>query len=149
MWMPSFLCCTIENMKQLIEHNAEECRRLHARIHETLKQRNSSREKKAEWELACQEFHARYDALAFPGGYSGALERIASGDEFTIEAALCFVEVRPYFFRSGYMLKALLPKLKKAKLSSSQTARLETCLAAREEWRMSHPKPEGDNSGMP
>jgi hypothetical protein len=136
-------------MKQLIEHNAEECRRLHARIHETFKQRNTSREKKMEWELACQEFHARYDALAFPGGYNGALERIASGDEFTIEAALCFVEVRPYFFCSGYMFKALLPKLKKAKLNPSQTARLEACLAALAEWRNSHPKPGEDSSGMP
>lgn len=125
-------------MKQLIEHNAEECRRLHARIHETFKRRNASREKMAEWVLACEEFHARYDALAFPGGYSGALERLASGDEFTIEAALCFVEARPYFFRSGYILKALLPKLKKAKLNPSQIARLEASLAARVAWRESH-----------
>jgi hypothetical protein len=93
-----FLYNNKQTMKQLIEHNAEECRRLHARIHETCKQRTISREKKAEWELACQEFHARYDALAFPGGYNGALERRASGDEFTIEAALSFVEVHPYFF---------------------------------------------------
>lgn len=127
-------------MKQLIEKNAEECCRLHARIHETVKHRHKSPTKMAEWEQACAEFHARYDSLAFPGGYGGVFERLANGDEFTIEAALCFVEVRPYFFRSGYISKALLPKLKKARLTPFQTARLEICLTARAEWRKNHPK---------
>jgi hypothetical protein len=79
--------------------------------------------------------HERYDLLAFPGGYSTAKERIAAGDADAIEAALCFVEVRPYFFRSGYMFKDLLRRLRHAKLSASQGDRLAVVLLAYEAWR--------------
>jgi hypothetical protein len=60
---------------------------------------------------------------------------MAAGDPTAIEAALCFVELRPYFFRSGYMFKALLPKLKKADLSAQQLNRLEGVLKAYSKWR--------------
>ncbi len=62
-------------------------------------------------------------------------DRILAGDSEAIEAALCFVELRPYFFRSGYMFKALLPKLKRAPLSATEAARLQTVLSAYDAWR--------------
>ena len=124
-----------EAMKDLIARNAEEVRRLHARIHETYRLREKSSEQKERWERACAEFHSRYDKLAFPGGYNTAIERILAGDSEAIEAALCFIELRPYFFRSGYMFKALLPKLKRAPLSVSEAARLQAVLTAYDAWR--------------
>jgi len=87
-----------DRMKERICENAAEIVRLHSRIHETLAQRSKSSERKREWELACAEFHARYEGLAFPGGYRGALDRISSGDTEAMEAAICFLECRPYFF---------------------------------------------------
>jgi hypothetical protein len=122
-------------MKELIERNAEEVRRLHARIHDTFRLRDRSSEQKQEWQRACSEFHARYDKLAFPGGYNTANDRILAGDSEAIEAALCFIELRPYFFRSGYMFKALLPKLKRAPLSAPEAARLQAVLSAYDAWR--------------
>jgi hypothetical protein len=124
-----------EAMKEIITRNAEEIRRLHARIHETVRNRAKSSEQKELWQRACAEFHTRYDKLAFPGGYDTAIDRILSRDSEAIETALCFVELRPYFFRSGYMFKALLPKLKRAPLSASGTSRLQAVLAAYETWR--------------
>jgi len=128
-------------MKELMERNAEEIRRLHGRTHEAVRYREKSAEQKERWERACAEFHARYDALAFPGGYNNAMDRILSGDSEAIEAALCFIELRPYFFRSGYMFKDLLPKLKRTPLSAAETARLQVVLSAYEAWR--HAKQQG------
>jgi hypothetical protein len=124
-----------DQIKRLIEENAEECKRLHVRIHETVKLRDKGPKKKQEWEEACAEFHTRYSNLAFPGGYDGALERILAGDPNTVEVALCFVECRPYFFRSGYMFKDLLRKLKKAPLSATQEKRLSVVVEKYTEYK--------------
>ena len=122
-------------VRALITANAAEVQRLHKRIHETMRHRYKSPEQTERWETACKEFHSRYDQLAFPGGYSSAVARVTSGDTEAVEAALCFVELRPYFFRSGYLFKQLLPKLKRADLSSSQKARLERVVSAYATWR--------------
>ena len=96
-----------ERLKQRIRENAEEIVRLRSRIDETYVRRSQSPERMREWKEACTEFHTRYDGLAFPGGYrgGGALVRVAYGDPDAMEAAICFLEIRPYFFRSGYMFK--------------------------------------------
>lgn len=85
-------------MRRETEENAETIRHLHSRIKETFKVRDQSPLKRREWELACQEFHARYETLSFPCNYSEALQKIKDGDPLSVESALCFVELRPYFF---------------------------------------------------
>jgi hypothetical protein len=124
-----------DRLKEEIFKNASEITRLHSRIHETLPFRGDSPAKREAWERACVEFHARYDELSFPGGFNGALERIVSGDTEAMEAAICFLECRPYFFRSGYMFKDILRKCKRAPLSEEQTLRLNVILEKVEEWR--------------
>jgi hypothetical protein len=126
-----------EGIKERIRENAAEIVRLHSRIHETYSHRSASAEKRREWEQACSEFHARYDRLAFPTGYQGggALRRIEYGDPEAMEAAICFLEVRPYFFRSGYMFKDILRKCRKAPLSADQAARLSVVEKKYLEWR--------------
>jgi hypothetical protein len=137
-----------EVLIQTINSNAEEIRRLHSRIRETLKHRYRTPEQTKQWEQACAEFHSRYDLLAFPGGYRSAFERIAAGDPQAIDAALCFVECRPYFFRSGYMFKDLLRKLKRAQLSESQSARFGVVLKAYESWRAQGRRPRGTTTTL-
>ena len=46
-------------------------------------------------------------------------------DSKAMKVAICFLECRPYFFKSGYMFKDILRKVKKAPLSDEQTLRLE------------------------
>lgn len=126
-----------DQMKLLIERNAAEVARLHRRIHETVAKRHISEEKREEWKRACDAFHRRYDELAFPGGYSDALNRLVAGDEQTMEAAICFLEMRPYFFRSGYMFDAILRKAKHAPLSTEQSARLQIVVDKVRAWKVS------------
>jgi hypothetical protein len=121
--------------KAAIEANAAEIKRLHSRTHETLQYRHKSPEQTERWKTACAEFHARYDGLAFPGGYSTAKDRIRSGNPDAIEAALCFVELRPYFFRSGYMFKTFISMLKRAQLTADQRERFNRVAVAYAEWR--------------
>jgi hypothetical protein len=124
-----------DRIKEQIRANAAEIVRLHSRIHGTVKHRGENPQKRREWEQACAEFHSRYEGLAFPGGYRNALERISRGDPEAMEAALCFLECRPYFFRSGYMFKAILPRCRRAPLSSEQAARFKIIEEKLVQWR--------------
>lgn len=123
------------DLRTLIQSNAAEVTRLHRRIHETVRHRGSSSQQKEEWSRACAEFHSRFDQLAFPGGYDEAPGRLLVGDQPTVEAALCFLEIRPYFFRSGYMYQELLRKIKRAPLTPVQQGRLDQVVARQSEWK--------------
>jgi hypothetical protein len=102
-------------IKEQIEEDAAELRRLHSRIHETVKRRDESQALRELWSQACAEFHARYASLCLPGGWDGGFyARVAAGEPAAVETALCFLEVRPFFFRSGYMWKDILRKCRRA-----------------------------------
>jgi hypothetical protein len=122
-------------IKKAISDGATEIVKLHRHIHDAARYRDKGPAQLGVWEKACAEFHSRYDALAFPGGHDGAVDRILNGEQFTIEAALCFLELRPYFFRSGYMFSKLLRKVKRASLTPDQVTRLQAVLARQALWR--------------
>src|SRR6476659_6031034 len=87
-----------ELRKKMIE-NAAEINRLHHCIHETCKRRDESEDLHQECSQACAEFHAHYTELCLPGGLNPDFyDRLRAGDPDMIEVALCFLEVRPYFF---------------------------------------------------
>ena len=110
-------------LKRQIERNASEILRLHNRIHETFLERGKSSEHASVWKQACRDFHDNYQSLAFPGGPYDARHRMRAGDNEAIEYALAFLEVRPYFFRSGYMYQEFMRVLRNCPLSDSQGAR--------------------------
>jgi hypothetical protein len=124
------------SLKSTLQANAVEISRLRSRIDETFKNRDKSAEKREEWKHACEAFHLRYEELAFPGGERNAAARILAGDAEAIEAALCFVELRPYFFRSGYMYQDFLRKLNRAPLSPDQLARFVSVKEAYHAWKV-------------
>jgi hypothetical protein len=85
---------------------------------------------------ACAEFHARYKLLCLPGGWDdGFYGRILEGEPDAVERALCFLEVRPYFFRSGYMWKDILQKCKRAPMGVEHAARFAALLERIREWK--------------
>jgi hypothetical protein len=125
-----------EQLRVRMIQNAAEINRLHDRVHETFKRRDQSVKLREEWSRACAEFHARYNQLCLPGGWdAGFYDRLHAGDSDTVEVALCFLEVRPYFFRSGYHWKDILQKCKHAPLKGEQCERFATLLEKYSEWK--------------
>jgi hypothetical protein len=126
---------TTAQTKDQMLRNAAEIVRLHNRIHETLKERSTSDAGRSAWQRACAEFHARYSQLAFPGGYGEALEKFRARDTSVVEPALCFLELRPYFFRSGYMFNTLLRRMRHIPLTPAQQKRLDAVRERQAAWK--------------
>ena len=124
-----------ESIRERIDLGAREITRLYQRIDETFAHRGEGKAQRDLWSNACSEFHSRYSELAFPGGYDGAHERILAGESLAVEAAICFLERRPYFHRSGYMYKQLLRKVRRAPLTTEQSKRFAIVLIRVQEWR--------------
>ena len=111
--------------RQLIQRNAAQIVQLHRRIGETFIFRDEGPEQRAEWSQACENFHDNYEELAFPGGARDARHRMRAGEFEAIEYAIAFLEVRPYFFRSGYMYHEFMRVLRNCPLSGSQRKRYD------------------------
>lgn len=112
-----------------IQQNSHEINRLLARINALAQERHASPAQRAAWQAACEEFYARYDGLCFPGG-AAMLERVRGGDPAAIEAAVQFLLVDPYHFRSGYLKERLWRWLARQTLSASARNRLERAALA-------------------
>lgn len=80
------------------------------------------------WKSSCDEFHDKYDSLAFPGGLGKGLQALDSSKPDAIDNAIQFLEANPYFFRSGYIKEKLLTKLKNVDLTKSHLVRLHKVL---------------------
>jgi hypothetical protein len=120
---------------QLIE-NAAEINRLHRHIHETFQERDQSDAQYLAWEQAAEEFHLNYSRLCLPGGpYPDFYTHLRAGNPEMMEVALCFLEVRPYFFRSGYHWKAILQKCKHSPKSTEQAERFRLLFVRYTIWR--------------
>lgn len=120
-------------MKHSIEHNVGVIRELHNRVHTTCRGRSKNPEAYRDWQQACEEFHASYDQLAFPGGLSKGLDLLKAGDMTTAETAILFLELHPYFFRSQYIATSLTRLLKKVQLGSDLRERFDIVLLATRE----------------
>jgi DNA repair exonuclease SbcCD ATPase subunit len=120
-----------------IARKAEEISRLHSRIKETLRLRAQSDSAHQQWKEACAEFHTRYDLLAFPSGHNEEtfFDQLVKSDPVITEWALCFLELRPYFFRSGYVWQKLLRRLKHVALSEEQQQRFSDVIRSYGEWK--------------
>lgn len=123
------------SFKSRIQQNAHAITQLHERIHETFAHRDDNEQCRELWKDACSEFHNKYDGLAFLGGTSDIRERLRAGDKEAIEYALDFIEVRPYFFRSGYMYKDFIRVLRNCPLSDSQRKRYDQLKSRYDEYR--------------
>jgi hypothetical protein len=62
-----------------------------------------------------------------------------------MEAAICFLECRPYFFRSGYMFKDILRRCRRAPLLPQQAVRLKVVEGKLAEWRQGKLSKKGDS----
>lgn len=130
----------------MITRNAIELKLLDVDLHKKHKLRADGPEAVDAWKEAAGLFCGRYNELAFPGGYNGALERLLNGDALAMEASICFLELRPFFFRSGFMFKDILRKARKAPLTEDQRKRLALVELAVVQWRSQKRNAQQNNS---
>lgn len=116
---------------ELIQHNAERLRDLHNAVHSTYELRREGASQEARWREACRRFHQDWDQLAFPGGITEGMRRLVANDPGAVESAVVFLEVDPFFFRSGYIKEELLERLTWASLDQDQKCRLRQVILAR------------------
>lgn len=118
-------------MNNLLETNAEKLRTLHEEIRKTWIDRYLDKEHLQAWKSACQEFHSSFDRLAFPGGLNRALILLAKKDAEIIEQSVRFLEIDPFFFRSGYIKADIIRQLRNCQLTNDQKHRLREVIIAR------------------
>ena len=92
-------------------------------IHNTAAVRWKNPEATKTWVDACMTFHR----ATLPTDYLWLDEtrtRIKNGDREAIEDALLFLEVDPWYFRSGYLKERLIRSLKQAPLTEQDKERI-------------------------
>ena len=114
------------NYKSQIKTSEEILFRLYKRFKSTVEHRDSSKEAEQEWSKALTLFNEKYRQLSFLNGTTNYRLELRAGNKEAIEYAICFLEVRPYYHRSGYMWIDLLRVLKNCNLSKTQRKRYET-----------------------
>jgi hypothetical protein len=110
----------------LIESEGAKLEELHAAINRTVVHRDRDQRSRREWEAACAAFHNYVLPL------DRYLEPACDEDRYTdrelLEFAIRFLELDPWFFRSGYLKQILITRLKRSDLDVSAKERLRRVL---------------------
>ena len=99
---------------------------LHAAVHQTFRHRSRDAQSRQEWKQACEAFHSYVSPIERYLERACAVERYT--DKNLLEFAVCFMEVDPWFFRSGYFKESLLTRLKRSDLGEDTRRRLRMVL---------------------
>ena len=114
------------DLVDLIESEATKLEALHSAIDRTFVNRDKGDETRRAWDNACEAFHT-YRSRMDP-----FLERACEEERYTdselLEFVVAFLEVDPWFFRSGYLKQILLTRLKRSDLSEPLRQRLRRVL---------------------
>lgn len=111
--------------KAEIRKEAKEWEALREQVYATFKLRDRSAEDLAEWSEACKAWHGYSRPVLDTFESTAAMEQLATGDPELLELAICFVEVNPYYFRSGYLKKRLFRRLRGMALSEKARQRIQ------------------------
>jgi hypothetical protein len=117
------------DIAQLIRDESAKYRALHERIHQTCQRRHVDQPSQEAWRQACEAFHAFRSSL--DPLFERAFQEITYCDKALIEFVICFLEVDPRFFRSGYIKQVILTRLKRSVLCEHDQRRLRgVCIDA-------------------
>lgn len=108
---------------QLIRKEGAKLHAMHAEIHRTFALRDRDPGAHREWEQACNAFHA-YQSWFGPYLESACKKRKARYARGILEFVVCFLEVDPWFYRSGYLKQVFLTRVKRSVLSEALKERL-------------------------
>jgi len=133
---------SMTDFASLVRANSAEIDRLRRQIRETATLRRRSATDRQAWVDAWRQYQTQMDRLAFPGG-AAQWSAFLAGKSRGIDAAIAFLDVDPWFLRSGYAKEIIWHRLKRFPLDASHAAALETIALAwlrrrvrREFWRM-------------
>jgi hypothetical protein len=107
--------------REIAEHTAR-LAALDRRFKEAVEQRSD------DYASSRDAFFNLYDQLAFPGGLTKRLHELSQQNPEAVEDAICFLEVDPNYFRSGYIKERILHRLKHCRISAGQRTRLMQCI---------------------
>jgi hypothetical protein len=119
-----------------IRRVASEVERLRLAVHSTFAVRHKGRREQEAWERACVAFHG-YDNELYKLWDPVVWRDIRGQSGAWRNAALCFLEVDPWFFRAGYLKEKLCHALKQAQLTPREKQRVQGVLlhAVRQRFR--------------
>ncbi len=113
--------------------------RLRENIKQNYAKRNKNKTAHQAWINACNDFQQNYHTLIFDHdgyiGERGLFQLLAENDSYAMEFAICFIELRPYFYFSGYIYQKLLRKLKYVSLTNLQQERYQAVKTAYDNYR--------------
>lgn len=99
---------------------------LHAQVHRTFLRRDLDTKSRLEWERAADAFRSYVSRM------NSYIERASKKDRYSdkniLEFVVCFLEVDPWFYRSGYLKEAFLARLKRSDLDEPTRERLRRVL---------------------
>jgi len=111
---------------KLIAEESAKIEELRAQVHRTFLQRDRDEKSRDEWGRACREFHS-YESRLNP-----YLERARQNARYVqknlLEFVVCFLEVDPWFFGSGYLKELFLTRLKRSDLDDAIKERLRAVM---------------------
>ncbi|MDB6080553.1 MAG: hypothetical protein JWO82_4300, partial [Akkermansiaceae bacterium] len=111
----------------IIEEEARIERELYEQIRETYLTRDAGPAEFAIWAQTCKHFHQRPSPLdrLWEDDY---LVLLRGGDRSAVLDAVAFLEVDPWYHRSGYLKEKLIKALKRAPLQEGDRQRLRETL---------------------
>jgi hypothetical protein len=115
----------MNNQKKIIEH-ANTINQLHLSVHETANKRSINKNAMVEWQSACERFHG-YKSPIFEQMVICSKAHSYENPDIK-EFGICYLEVDPEYFRSGYFKQILLRRLKRTLLHRDEIFRLHNVL---------------------
>ncbi|MDO6589330.1 hypothetical protein DS901_03235 [Loktanella sp. D2R18] len=117
------------NYLELIITCEHELNTLHGALHATLEDREKSASHREKWVRAAKAFRA-YDSPVFELADQCRRFGIKSAPELRA-FVFAYIQCDPYFYRSGYILEQLLPKVKQLSLSEFEKGVIQRTILKR------------------
>ena len=108
--------------ENLIKTESKRLLELHQNVHRTFKDKQGNPEA---WSNACSEFNSYISPL---DSHVEAFYSLSPINSESVEFGVQFLEINPFFFRSGYIKEQILNKLKRVVLTKPQSTRLRKVL---------------------
>ena len=112
--------------EQIIEAERR-AKELHSRVKETFTERSREPAAESNWRDACAVWHSSEFATDILWS-DGFMARLRDSQREAVSDAILFLEVDPWYFRSGYLKARLIRGLKRAKLTERDKLRLRNVI---------------------